>query len=76
MVHVASSWRSCGDEAKDGWADAMSCIGLFYPNFFVFIIFDHKGCLVISFPIIRSPRAGGEVSTQSFISHPIAIVSF
>jgi hypothetical protein len=26
MVHVASSWRSCGDEVKDKRVDAMGCI--------------------------------------------------
>jgi hypothetical protein len=33
MVHVASSLRSHGDEAEDGWVDVMGCIRLFYPNF-------------------------------------------
>jgi hypothetical protein len=28
MVHMASSWRSHGDEAEDGWVDAMGCIRL------------------------------------------------
>jgi hypothetical protein len=29
MVHVASSWRSCGDEAKDGRVDETGYIRLF-----------------------------------------------
>jgi hypothetical protein len=62
MVHVASSLRSHGDEAEDGRVDVMGCIRLFYPNFVIFIVLGHKGNLVISFPIIRTPRAGGEVS--------------
>jgi hypothetical protein len=33
MMHMASSQRSRGDEAEDGWVDAMGCIRLFYPNF-------------------------------------------
>jgi hypothetical protein len=33
MVHVASSWRSCGDEANDGQVVVMGCIRLFYSNF-------------------------------------------
>jgi hypothetical protein len=49
MVHVASSWRSRGDEAKDGWVDAIGCIGLFYLKFVVFFVLGHKGSLVISF---------------------------
>jgi hypothetical protein len=46
MVHVASSWRSRGDEAEDEWADAMGCIELFYPNFVIFIVFGPRGNLV------------------------------
>jgi hypothetical protein len=50
-MYVASSWRSRGDEAKDGWVDATGCIRLFYPNFTVFIVLGYKCSLVISFPI-------------------------
>jgi hypothetical protein len=68
MVHVASSWRSCGDEAKDGRVAAVSCIRLFaamgcirlfYPNITIFIVLCLKGSLVISLSINRTPRAGG-----------------
>jgi hypothetical protein len=76
MVHVASSWRSREDEAEDGWIETTGCIRLFYPNFTVFIVLCHKGSLVISFPIIRTLRAGGEVSTQLSLFHPLAIVDF
>jgi hypothetical protein len=76
MVHMASSRRSCGDEAEDGWVDVTGCIRLFYPNFVVFVVLDHKGSLVISFPINRSPRTDGEVSTQSSLSHHLSIVAF
>jgi hypothetical protein len=62
MVHVALSRRSREDEAKDGRVDAMGCIRLFYPNFAIFVVLGHKSSLVISFPINRTPRAGGEVS--------------
>jgi hypothetical protein len=51
MVHVESSQRSRGDKAKNGWVDAMGCIRLFEPNFVIFVVLDHKGSLVISFPI-------------------------
>jgi hypothetical protein len=67
VVHVASLRRSHGDEARDGWVNVTDCIRLFYPNFAVFIVLGHKGCLVISFPINRSLRVGGE--DQAF-SHP------
>jgi hypothetical protein len=67
MVHIALLWRSRGDEAEDGRVDVTGCIRLFYPNFAVFIIFGHKGTLVISFPIKMTPRVGGE--DQAFI-HP------
>jgi hypothetical protein len=76
MVHMASSWRSRGDEVEDRWVDAMGCIGLFYPNFAIFVVLDHKGNLVISFPINRTPRAGGEISIQPSFSHPLAKVAF
>jgi hypothetical protein len=49
MVHVASLQRSREDEAKDRRVDATGCIRLFYPNFVVFFVLDHKGSLVISF---------------------------
>jgi hypothetical protein len=76
MVHVVSSQRSRGDEVEDGWVNATGCIRLFYPNFVIFIVLGHKGSLVISFPINRTPRAGGEASTQLSISHTLAIVAF
>jgi hypothetical protein len=60
MVHMASSWRSRGDEAKDRRVDAMGYIRLFYPNFIVFIVLGHKDSLVISFLINRTPRVSGE----------------
>jgi hypothetical protein len=69
MVHMVSSWRSRGDEAEDGQVDLTGCIRLFYPNFAIFIVLGHKGSLVISFPIIRTPWAGGEVITQPSLSH-------
>jgi hypothetical protein len=40
MVHVGSSWRSRNDEAKDIRVNAMSCIGLFCPNFTIFTVLD------------------------------------
>jgi hypothetical protein len=46
MVHVASSQRSRGDEAENGWVDAMGCTGPFYPNFIVFIVLGPRGILV------------------------------
>jgi hypothetical protein len=62
IVHMTSSRMSREDEAEDRRVDAMDCIKLFYPNFAVFIVLDHKDSLVINFPINRTPRAGGEVS--------------
>jgi hypothetical protein len=49
MVHVASSRRSRGVEAEDGWVHALGWIELFYPNFVVFIVLDTKGILVFLF---------------------------
>jgi hypothetical protein len=76
MVHVASSQRSRGDEVEDGWVDATDYIRLFYLNFLIFVILGHKGCLIISFSIIRTPRAGREVSIRPSLSNPLAIVVF
>jgi hypothetical protein len=59
MVHVASSRRSREDEAEDERVDVTGCIGLFYPNFAIFIVLGHKDSLVISFSINRIPRVGG-----------------
>jgi hypothetical protein len=76
MVHVASLQKSRGDEAEDGRVDATGCIRLFYPNFVIFIVLGHKGSLVISFTINRTPRPGEEASIQPSLSHSLAIVSF
>jgi hypothetical protein len=76
MVHMASSQRSRGDEVEDRWVDAMGCIGLFYPNFAIFVVLGHKGNLVISFSINRTPMTGGEISIHPSFSHPLAIVAF
>jgi hypothetical protein len=67
MVHVASSRRSHVDKAEDGQVDTTGCIRLFYPNFAAFIILGHKGNLIISFLINKTPRVGGE--DQAF-KHP------
>jgi hypothetical protein len=60
MVHVASLRMSHGDEAQDGRIDATVYIGLFYPHFAIFVVLGYKGSLVISFPINRTPRGGGQ----------------
>jgi hypothetical protein len=38
------------------------------PNFAIFIVLCHKGSLVISFPINRTPRVGGEDQAFSHLS--------
>jgi hypothetical protein len=63
-------------EAKDGRVDATGCIRLFYPNFAIFFVLDHKGSLGISFSINKTPRADGEAIIQSSLSHSLAIVAF
>jgi hypothetical protein len=63
-------------DAEDGRVDAMGYIRLLHPNLAVFFVLGHKGSLVISFLINRTPMAGGEASTQSSRSHPLAIVAF
>jgi hypothetical protein len=76
IVHVASSWRLRGDKAKDGRVDVMGYMKLLYPNFFIFVVLGHKGNLVISFSINRTPRDGREARIQRFLSHLLAIVAF
>jgi hypothetical protein len=60
VTHVPSSRRSRRDEAEDVQIDVTGCIRLFYPNFAIFVVLSHNDSLVISFPINRTPRDGGE----------------
>jgi hypothetical protein len=46
VVHVTSSRRLREDKVKNGRIDAMSCIGLFYPYFTVFIVLCPMSILV------------------------------
>jgi hypothetical protein len=68
MVHVATSRRSRGDEAKDERVDATGCIGPFYHNFTVFIVLGHKDSLIISFTINRTPKVGKEDQAFNHLS--------
>jgi hypothetical protein len=54
MMHMASLRRSHGDEAEDDHVGVTGCIRLFNPNYVIFVVLDHKGSLVISFPINRT----------------------
>jgi hypothetical protein len=53
MVHVASSRRSCGSEAKDGRFDGVGCgaakVGPNYPSLVIVFFLDHRGILVFCF---------------------------
>jgi hypothetical protein len=71
MVHMASSRKSLGDEAK-----YISCIRLFYPNFVILVVLGHNSSLVTSFPINKTPRVGGNASIHPSLSHPLAIFVF
>jgi hypothetical protein len=46
MVHVASLWRLCRVESKDGWIEETGCTGPFYPNFAVFVVLGPRGIVV------------------------------
>jgi hypothetical protein len=46
MMHMASSRRSRGDEAKYERVNAMGYLRLFYPNFTIFIGLGPRGILV------------------------------
>jgi hypothetical protein len=67
VVHVVSSRRSSGCEAKDGRFDGIGCNavegGPTYSSLDVIFFFSHRGILVFSFPINRTPRVGGECNT-------------
>jgi hypothetical protein len=80
VVHMASTQRSCGCEARDGQLDGVGCdaveVGPNYPSLDVIFIFAHRGILVFSFHINRTPRVGGEASIQPSLSHPLAIAAF
>jgi hypothetical protein len=54
----------------------MGYIGVFYPNFTVFVVLGHKGSLIISFPINRTSMDGGKLNIQPSLSHPLAIIAF
>jgi hypothetical protein len=79
-VHVASSQRSHGCEAKDGQFDGVGCdaveVGPNYPSLDVIFLLVRRGILVFGFPINRTSRVGGEASLQPSLSHPIAIATF
>jgi hypothetical protein len=51
--HVASSQRSRGSKAKDGWFDGVRCdaveVGPNYPSLDVIFLLAHRGILVFWF---------------------------
>jgi hypothetical protein len=53
VVHVASSWRSHGSEAKDDQFDGVGCgameVGPNYPSLDVIFLLAHRGILVFCF---------------------------
>jgi hypothetical protein len=63
-----------GCEAKDGRIDGVGCDAVVvrpnYPSLDVIFLLVHKGILVFSFPINRTPRVGGEASIQPSLFHP------
>jgi hypothetical protein len=63
---MASSWRSRGCKVKDGRFDGVTCgvvqVRQDYPLLDVIFLLAHRSILVISFPINRTPRVGGEAS--------------
>jgi hypothetical protein len=46
VLHVTSSRRLRRVQAKDGWVDAMGCIGPFYSRIVVFYVLDPRGIVV------------------------------
>jgi hypothetical protein len=76
VVHVASSWRSRGCEAKDGRFDGVGCgaveVGPNYPSLDVIFFLAHRGIVVFSFPLNRIQDLVGR---QAF-SHPSPTSSY
>jgi hypothetical protein len=46
VVHVASSWKLRREEAKDGRANAIGCVGPFYPKIVVSSVLGPRGIVV------------------------------
>jgi hypothetical protein len=46
VIHVAPSWRLRQSQVKDGWVDAMSCVGPCFPCFTVFILLRPRGIVL------------------------------
>jgi hypothetical protein len=46
VVHVASSRRLRREKAKDGWVDAIGCVGPFYPKIVIFSVLGPMGIVV------------------------------
>jgi hypothetical protein len=44
---VALSWRLRQRQVEDGWVDAISYVGAWYPTYTVFNVLDTKGIIVI-----------------------------
>jgi hypothetical protein len=55
VVHVASSRRSCGSEAKDGRFDGVGCVAVEvrpnYPSLYVIFLLVHRGILLFWFSL-------------------------
>jgi hypothetical protein len=55
VVHVASSWRSCGSETKDGQFNGVSCgavkVGPNYSSLVVIFLLTHRHILVFWFSL-------------------------
>jgi predicted membrane-bound mannosyltransferase len=46
VVHMASSWRLCREEAEDGWVDVTDCFGPFYHKIVVFSVLGSSDIVV------------------------------
>jgi hypothetical protein len=68
MMHVASSQRLHGSEAKDSQFNSVRCgivkVGPNYSSLDIIFLLTHRGILVFFFTINRTPRVGGEANIQ------------
>jgi hypothetical protein len=70
-MHVASSWRSRGVEAENGWVDVMGCIGLFYPKIVVLVVLGPR-CVSVFYLLLGPTNR----TLEGWVFLPLLLPSF
>jgi hypothetical protein len=80
VVHVASSWRSRGSEAKDDWFDGVRCdvveVGPNYPSLIIIFLLVHMGIQVFCFHYKWDPKDWCRGKHSIIPLSPLTIVAF